>query len=171
MFFQYTEVKFIGTLHDPSRLLNLFDLAFAMGRSALESMSCGIPTLIVGPRGFAGIVRKEQIDQLAYYNFSGRNVKDNIDEKPLVKEIVQILKSPEKARDLGVFSRRYVLENYDVKEGAKKLGKIYEEVIAEYANKTFLKKATGIIKWIYTLVALYTFLPCRKIRNLLKSHR
>ena len=112
-------ITLVGTIYDPSGFFPLFDLVLGLGRSALESMSCGIPTVIVGPRGFAGIVCEEQIDNLAYYNFSGRNVKNKTDEKHIVKSIIQILKGSEKNRDLGTFSRRYVLENYDIKKGAK----------------------------------------------------
>lgn len=163
-------IKLVGTIHEPEGLFPIFDLAFGMGRTALESMSCGIPTLIIGSRGFGGVVCREQVDEIAYCNFSGRNAKENTDEKEVANTVIKILKNSETARELSAFSRQYILENYDIKDGASKVEKIYEKVMDSSPNRTSWQKTTDLMRWIYGIIVIYPYLLVRKTRRVFQLH-
>ena len=126
-----TTVILTGALFDIPQILNLADVVIGVGRSVLEGMACQKPAIVVGTNGFAGIVQSETVDDIAYFNFAGRNVPGYINPDRLAGAIVKILMDDEYARSLGEFSRRFIEEEFDVKRGAERIEKIYMDVIRD----------------------------------------
>ena len=101
------------------RYLPLADAALASGRAAFEALLYGKPVVISGVNGFAGRVDPGTVDEIAYYNFSGRNVRTPKDHASSVRELaaaVEDLFADRAAYDeLAAFGRSYVRENLDVR--------------------------------------------------------
>ena len=125
-------VLMIGEIVDTATLLNLTDIVLGIGRCAWEGMACAKPTIIVGERGFAGIVDQTNVNTLGYYNFSGRNITEPVPFEVLSKAIISILNNKEYANSLSNFCQKFVTKEFDSKVGGERLEKIYYQVLENY---------------------------------------
>jgi hypothetical protein len=83
--------------------------------------------MIVGEYGYAGDVSAEDIDGIAYYNFSGRNLGEEKPAERIKERLIELLQSPEQRLSLGDFGRNYLLENLDVVQGCRRYAAVYDE--------------------------------------------
>ena len=120
-------IYFTGPLLNAHRLLTHADIVLGVGRSAFEAMAHSIPTIIVGNNGMAGSVSSENIDDLAYYNFSGRNQKTPNSAAALAIEIVKLQKDKEYYRKIGEVGRRFVEQEIDIEQGVERIEQVYSE--------------------------------------------
>lgn len=120
------------------RLLQRAEIVLGVGRSAFEGMAYAVPTLIVGENGFAGTVSPEEVDSIAWYNFSGRNRKKDISVETLTNAIGRLLEDQKLRAELGEFGREYVFREIDVAKGAQRISEIYLKM----ANKN-----DGLAPW------------------------
>ncbi|WP_319586146.1 hypothetical protein [uncultured Desulfobulbus sp.] len=111
------------------------DFAIGVGRSAYEPMVLGIPTFVCGENGYVGIVSAENVDDIAYYNFSGRNNKAAVPLETgvmmLHKDISRLLEDIEYRKRVVDFSVRYIKENLDVNIAVKEYTDIYNKLILQ----------------------------------------
>lgn len=103
------------------------DIVAGVGRSIFDGMMQGQPVLVVGDKGFAGLVAPESVEELAYYNFSGRNAAEDTDIEKLVAAI-HLLASPDERRKLGGFARSYAADNLSVEAGGRVLLDYYDKL-------------------------------------------
>lgn len=120
-----------------ARYLNMADVVLGTGRAAFEAMVCRRPTLVMGRNGFAGLVGPQTIAELAYYNFSGRNVEtrdphgDNLDQ---AADAVEHLLSHSDAYNAAAdFAQEWVTRTLDVHIAAK----AYEEIYSQPEKMTY----------------------------------
>lgn len=121
-------VLLTGQVMRAFRLLQHADIVLGVGRSAFEGMVYGKPTLIIGEKGFAGVVSPETIASIAWYNFSGRNQIEDVSAEYLGETIAELLQAPDRCRLLGAFGRDFVFSEIDVARGVERLGGIYRRV-------------------------------------------
>ena len=121
-------VVMTGPMLKAFRLLQRADIVLGVGRSAFEGMAYGKPTLIVGETGYAGTMSSGTVDALAWYNFSGRNQKREVDSELLAVAIGSLLRDPEQCQRVGAFGREFVFRELDVGHGAQRLGEIYHRL-------------------------------------------
>jgi len=133
-------VVMVDPVPDAFRFLQHADVVLGVGRSAFEGMAYGKPTIVVGNTGFAGVVAPEDIDAIAYYNFSGRNRPDTAPAEVLASEILSLLTDEARRQTVGEFGREYVMREFDVKRGAERI----ETVYAELRSNRFPPAAQGI---------------------------
>lgn len=111
------------------RYLPLADVVLGSGRTAFEAMLYGKPVVISGVNGFAGRVDPGTVGEIAYYNFSGRNVRAPKDPAVSVEELsaaVEGLFADRAAcEELAAFGRSYVRENLDVRVAVDKYEALY----------------------------------------------
>jgi len=124
-----TIVRFIGPVQESPEFLSWADVVLGIGRCAWEGMACGKPVIVVGENGFAGLVEPEMFDELAYYNFSGRNAKRRVPEDALANAIERIMEDREFYSFLSRYSRECVEKNYDYKAGVERIEKMYLEAL------------------------------------------
>ena len=121
---------------DGAAYVDMADIVLGTGRSAFEAMIMGKPALVVGDRGFAGAVKPETVDAIAYYNFSGRNVKATLDYNASVtqtaEELERLLLDDEYRRQVGEFGRSYVFDELNADTAAQEYEKLYEQFRPEY---------------------------------------
>jgi len=123
-------IRLLGSIDRTPELLSWSDIVLGIGRSAFEGMATGRPTCIVGETGLAGVVRRDTVEELQYYNFAGRNISEPVEPSVLADTISGIMEDRDLYDSLAGFSREYILENYGYRAGAERLEKIYGELLA-----------------------------------------
>lgn len=111
------------------RYTPLADIVIGTGRAAFEGMLAERPVIVVGNRGYAGIVDENTVEDIAWYNFSGRNQPFNLDEDDSVDLIANALGSllgdADRRIALGNFSRDYIERFLDVRTSVDELEELY----------------------------------------------
>jgi len=143
-----TGIIFAGYVKDAFRALRYADVVLGVGRSAFEGMAFKKPTLIIGENGFAGMIGKQQIKEIAYYNFSGRNVREISPPTELASIVEDIMEHPEKYKKEADFGRVYIENEIDVRKGIEKIMELHTEIIRRFSELNFIKKVlnlTGVL--------------------------
>ena len=120
-----------GAIVNANVLLQYADIVLGIGRGALEGMFWGKPTIIVGENGFAGVVEEGMVEELGYYNFSGRNLKGFVGYEKLEDKISQMLDNHLYALKVGMFGRQYLEQEFDIAQGVEMVEKIYANILSE----------------------------------------
>jgi len=124
-------VRLLGAIEETPQFLSWADIVLGIGRCAWEGMACGKPTLVVGENGLAGIVEEENLEELAYYNFAGRNVKEPVSENLLADTIEKIMGDENYYEKLSRYARECAMEHYDYRAGVEKLEDLYERALSD----------------------------------------
>lgn len=125
-----------GTLDIP-RLLPHLDVVVGMGRSALEALAAGRPTVMLGPAGVVQPVDSPSLPWLMHSNFTGRGRP--IPAEPagaLAEAIVRQLEDPEAARWSATEGRSFILGQYDAARGAEILESHYGKILETFRPGT-----------------------------------
>lgn len=121
-------VVIINAIKDAFRFLRHATIVLGVGRSAFEGMAHAKPTIIIGHEGYAGTVSAVEVDELAYYNFSGRNRKMSAGPDLLAEKISQLLADEKMRKEVGSFAMEYVMRELDVRKGALRIEETYHQV-------------------------------------------
>lgn len=124
--------RLVGQIGDVGNFLSVCDVALGIGRCAFEAMALGKPTLIVGENGYAGTVCPEQVYDLAYYNFAGRNIKSMNSPDSLFNELNKLLNDEKLRVNLGEYSQEYLANNLLCSIGAEQ----FEKILTNKCEKT-----------------------------------
>ncbi len=136
-----TEAKLlhpIGPVFDPEELCQLYsyaDLVIGNGRGILEAMACKKPVFILGEMGEGEIVDIDNLEDTAYYNFSGRHFRTRASAPPPPIETIGSLITDEDAlREKGETSYGYIRAHMDSRIGADQTVGVYEKAIEHPAR-------------------------------------
>ncbi|WP_026840901.1 glycosyltransferase family 4 protein [Citrifermentans bremense] len=132
---EYPRVVLTGPQKRAFRLLKRAKVVIGSGRSAFEGMCYGVPTMIVGEYGYAGDVCAADIEGIAYYNFSGRNLSAERPAERIGERLVELLSDPGQCREVGEFGRQYLLDNLDVVQGCRRYSALYQEALGDTLGK------------------------------------
>lgn len=123
-------IRRINQRHDIIKLYNYADIVAGHGRGILEAMACGKPVINIGENKSGTIVDDENVERIAYYNFSGRHLRFHPDMgKQPVDEIIRIANDVELRKSLSDFSKKYIKRYYDAKKGANVLLRVYGDLL------------------------------------------
>ncbi len=120
--------------------INSSDLVVALGRGALEAMSCGRNIIIYDQNGADGFIDENNFYEIRKHNFSGRNKKIYYDKNTFKNELKKY--NPQTGRIL----RNLVEKENDIVIIIKKLINIYNQVVknnifnSELKNKQLFKE-------------------------------
>ena len=142
-------VRLLGSILDTPQFIAWADLVAGIGRSAMEGMAGGKPTLVVGERGLAGVVGPETVVELRHYNLSGRNLKTSVRPSLMAEAIERIMRDRGEYDRLASFARRCALELYDYRAGAEQLETIYAAALEESPLSTGKKAGVYLQNWIH----------------------
>lgn len=97
------------------------DVVIGVGRSVMEGVAMGRLGIVHGQSGTGGAVCKEKIEQLRYYNFSGRNYRGRfMTVEEMIKEINE---------HYGEDMIPYMRENHEVEKAAKEYLKLCKSLV------------------------------------------
>ncbi|WP_228714689.1 GT4 family glycosyltransferase PelF [Posidoniimonas corsicana] len=122
-------VEFTGVRSDVAAILSASDLfvlssvSEAASLTLLEAMACGTPVVVTDVGGNPEIVRYGQDGLLIPRGDSGR----------MANAIIQLLRDPERRREMGVAARRRVAEEYDLAISLQRYVALYEQVLGRHA--------------------------------------
>lgn len=115
---------------DALRYLPLADVALGTGRAAFEAMIFAKPVVIAGVNGFAGTVDAQMADEIAFYNFSGRNLGEAKTHEQSVRELTaataRLLNDAAYYREVAAFGQNYIRQNLDVRVAAARYETLYQ---------------------------------------------
>lgn len=114
----------VGYVGAVGQFIQASDIIMGVGRCAFEAMALGKPTLIAGRYGYAGTVLPEEVDELAYFNFAGRNIKQLQPPDVLAERLNAMLDTPDLLSESCLFARSYYRDNLDAGAGAEQLDDI-----------------------------------------------
>lgn len=121
---------------DGAAYVDMADVVLGTGRSAFEAMIRSKPAMVVGDRGFAGVVREDTVGNIAYYNFSGRNIPTTLDYDASVTqtadELRKLLQDEHYRRRVGEFGRVYVFDKLNADTAAVQYEKLYAQFRPEW---------------------------------------
>jgi len=139
------KVLFTGSMINASKLLVKSHLVLGVGRSAFEGMALGKPTLIVGEKGYAGSISPDKIEEIAYFNFSGRNNRTMTSPEKLTNEIIRLLSNREYYDRLSDFGKNYIKSELDVRDGIPKIEKVYNQNLPYPHQVNRIKRTINMI--------------------------
>ncbi len=106
------DIRVLGHVSDPKKLLQSADIFVGVSRAALEAMSCGAATLIAGDEGFFGMVSADNFNIAALDNFCARSCEKLTADKLFVslKKLCSMKKNS--LQSLGLDLRKEVLQTH-----------------------------------------------------------
>lgn len=114
----------------PESLLPTYDLVFAKARCALEALATGTAVILCDATGSGPLVTTSDLERLRRLNFGIRALSEKVDADLLVREIARY-----DAKDAAEVSRR-IRDSSDLESVADKTLALYDEVIAEFRDRT-----------------------------------
>lgn len=142
-------VRLLGPILETPQFVAWSDLFIGIGRSAMEGMAGGKPTLVVGEQGMAGVIEPETAAELRYYNLSGRNLTGAVPPSLMAEAVERIMRERGEYDRLAAFARRYALEQYDYRAGAEELEKIYTSALKDPPLPAKKKLEVYLQNWMY----------------------
>lgn len=122
-------VTLTGAKSDVLPYLQNADVFVGVSRAALEAMSCGVPVILAGDAGFAGVLTPEKEESAVRSNWCCRGEKPLRDED-LYRDVCTLLADETCRRALGEAGREYVLAHASAREMAGTYRRFYENLPA-----------------------------------------
>lgn len=127
------DIRYGGYRQISSEFLSKFNLIFAVGRTALESMATGVPVCVLGQAGGDGIVTAETLSRFELTNFSGRTLPDVYSARMYDVYAVQIaglMNDPDLFKQVSNGYRK-IIQKFDVKKAATEIENLLVACINE----------------------------------------
>lgn len=119
-------VVLTGQMLDPRPAYAGADVVLGMGGSVLRGMAFEKAAIVVGEGGYSEIVEPRSIGRFLQEGFYALGDGD-LSPEPLALQIKELLKDRERARHLGRFARRVVVERFGLPQLAARLEAIYQD--------------------------------------------
>ncbi len=121
-------VTLTGTLMDPRDAYAASDIMLGMGSSALKSMAFAKPLIVQGERAFWKLAEPDTAGLFLHQGWYG--LGDGGDGSKLVESILEdLIKSPERWKELGTFGRDLVTTRFSLEAVAKQQEGIYRDAL------------------------------------------
>jgi glycosyltransferase involved in cell wall biosynthesis len=118
-----------GGRTDINRFIAVADVFIGFGRSSLEAMAAGKPTILAGNAGYIGIFKADRLDVAMKTNFSCRGM-DKVDNIKFYEDILKVLSLDEQeARNLGAYGKEVVETYYSMRKMVKDNAGVYLELL------------------------------------------
>lgn len=114
-------VVLTGASQQVPEVMQQAEIVAGMASTCVLSLLCGRPTIVLGNRGFSGIVTPETFDDLAYNHFNMHGVAHQKQPEVLCGQLARLLDDPPLRAQLGQWSRKTATETFDVHVGAGQL--------------------------------------------------
>lgn len=126
-------IEWLGWLNQASlpSAMKRADFVIAPGRSALEGMAVGKPTIAVGSKGYQGLVTPETWQAIASTNFGGIGTKyDGYTSGQIGNEILRLMNEDFRVK-IATFSAELINERFRDEQSQRQLISLLSTVIEE----------------------------------------
>ncbi|SDZ60118.1 Glycosyltransferase involved in cell wall bisynthesis [Jannaschia faecimaris] len=145
---QRDAVVLAGSIVDPRPAYAAADIVIGMGGSALRGMAFGKPVIVVGERGFAKTFLPENADAFLYTGMYGVGQGSTSDCK--ITAALSALTEEDFDREaLGVFSRKFVVQNHSLDAVGSVLNDVYQSAWARRLNRAGTALDTARTTYLY----------------------
>ncbi len=127
-------LHFIGPIYSSNELnqfYNYSDVVVGHGQGILEAMACRKPVVVLGENGQGEAVEPENIDDVAYFNFSGRHFRNKTSDNPLPFILEQLLSDTDTQKKLGGYGYEYIESTMDARIAAQQLVEVYNKALGQ----------------------------------------
>ncbi|OOE39346.1 hypothetical protein BZG00_10695 [Salinivibrio kushneri] len=102
----------------------------APGRCAIEALSCAIPAIALGSKGYIGLVDEQRWQAALYSNFGGVGQREQGYQAGSIEaDIDRLMQSAKYRRQLGRFGRQLVRSFLSAKQAHQTMKQIYRTVV------------------------------------------
>jgi glycosyltransferase involved in cell wall biosynthesis len=109
------------------------DAVIAPGRCALEAMSCAVPAIALGSKGYSGLVGPATWQQAVFTNFGGvGNKHESYTAGAVEQDIDALMASARHRRRLGHFGRQVMRQFFDANQAHRQLLGFYTLAVAAH---------------------------------------
>ncbi|MCC5936791.1 MAG: hypothetical protein JJU34_05885 [Lunatimonas sp.] len=128
-----------------SQLINQFDIVIGTGRTAMESMQYGKPTLgFTKTQSIPIIITENNIETFLHYNFSERTIIEEINETEELSNIIDLVKNLETTN-----TRHFFDKYFNVKTKLQKYREIYDTIPYTVDRQKVSKGFLLLVKKLY----------------------
>lgn len=130
-------VRFHGWL-PPSRLREIHEeaaVAISPGRSAIEAMGAGVPTIALASHGCVGLVDETTIDKAAYCNFGGFGLEVPASAVEVIEQLKALHENADRWQAVSTKSRKFVKERFERSFWNERLWEYYNEAVSMHARR------------------------------------
>jgi glycosyltransferase involved in cell wall biosynthesis len=124
----FPAVLFTGALLDPRPAYEAADIVIGMGGSALRAMAFRKPVIVVGEGGFSAIFEPSTADAFHDRGFFGRCDPAQGNDA-LVAQLEQLLADAERRKQIGHFSRQFVVQHHALEPVSARLAGLYRDAV------------------------------------------
>lgn len=100
---------------DPMTAIESSDIVIGMGRSVLEGLAAGRICIVDGRWGCPGVISESTVEEMRFFNFSGRQSQGAIMRKDDMIEMINHFYK----KDVATWGRNYVLRDHNVVHAAE----------------------------------------------------
>ncbi len=150
-------VHFIGplfTIRELNQLYNYADVVVGNGRGILEAMACGKPVIILGEQEEAELVNADNINAVAYFNFSGRHFRPQVrGDNGLMPLLYKLITDQQLLAEAGRFSSDYIKKYMMAEIGATEVLAVYQRaLLKKHSYRDYLQWYLKLI-WAISLAS------------------
>lgn len=126
-------INFVETA-DTTKAINDADVVFGMGRSVLEGVAAGRLGIVYGRWGMGGPITPGTVEQLRYYNFSGRNSGQELYGTVTPEDIIKMV-DEFYTQSIFDWSKDYIAKEHNMVFVAEKYVQIARELTGEMITR------------------------------------
>ena len=142
------------TIRELNQLYNYADVVVGNGRGILEAMACGKPVVILGEYDEGELVGAENIQDIAYFNFSGRHFRPQARGKSgLTPLLYKLMTDQQLLAEAGSFSLDYIKKYMAAEIGANAVLAVYQRaLLKKHSYRDYLQWYLRLI-WTFFLAS------------------
>ncbi len=119
-------VNFANSI-DVTKAIEDSDIVFGMGRSVLEGVAAGRLGIVQGRWGTGGPIAPSTVEEIGYFNFSGRSSKGVYYTLPELIDVIERYYNPENLE----WSKSYMAKNHNIVNVAEEYIRIARELTGQ----------------------------------------
>ena len=137
----------LGNVENPQQYFDKNTLFIGVARSAIEAMSCGAPTILLGNEGYLGLLNESNLKKAIKTNLTCRSCKNLPTPDLLYKEICRYFElSDEEKSCLSNLCRKTAVDFFSAEQMAKQTLDFYKQILQNHQNNTPTKNQQKVIK-------------------------
>ncbi len=144
-------VSLIKATSHVGNIIEKSDIVVGVGRCAWEAMACGRPVVVIGQEGIGGVVCKDTINTLMYYNFTARGSGKGEGPYEIAEVLKPLVESSCYRKQLGEYGLGIVKKYYDAAIGAEQMEAVLAKACQATSKKTLVRRLNefGIIMTLW----------------------
>ncbi|WP_022793458.1 glycosyltransferase family 4 protein [Marinococcus halotolerans] len=131
-------VHILGHVPNVHEQIPDYDMVAGKGRSIIDGLYLGKPGIVVNESYQFKLVTEDNIQELAAYNFAGRNIESSTDYDELLEYLRVDAETRSRIRD-------YVVQNYDINAVSPQIEAMINERAESRKQPSWLQKARALL--------------------------